>query len=95
MPSYWRRALVTLTAALQGLDSTLHTVVVLSDAACRCIVKNCVLKNWDAVFDGARHIAEQSNIETELMVEKRRRKVSRRLDSGHNEAVLSSENVIF
>jgi hypothetical protein len=40
-------------------------------------------------LDGTRHIAEQSNIETEL-VEKRRRKVSRRLDSGDNEAVLSA-----
>jgi len=77
----------TLTAALQGPDSTLHTVVILSNAACRCIEE--LRENLNAVFDGARHIGEQSNIQKEL-VEKRRRKVSRRLDSGDNEAVLSA-----
>ena len=43
-----------------------------------CIVE--LGENLNAVFDVARHIAEQSNIETEL-VDKRSRKVSRRVDS--------------
>ena len=77
----------TLTAALQGPDSTLHTVVVLSNAACRCIEE--LRENLDAVFDSATQIAAQSNIDTEVE-EKRRRKVSRRLDTGENEIVLSA-----
>ena len=77
----------TLTAALQGPDSTLHTVVVLSNAACRCIEE--LRENLDAVFDSATQIAAQSNIDTEVK-ETRRRKVSRRLDTGENEIVLSA-----
>ena len=56
--------------ALQGPDSTLHTVAVLSTAACRCIEE--LRENLDAVFNGARQIAEQSNIETKLVAKRRR-----------------------
>ena len=43
---------------------TLHTVVVLSNAACRCIEE--LRENLDAVFDSATQIAAQSNIDTEV-----------------------------
>lgn len=46
-------SLNTLIAALQGPDSTLHTVVVLSTAACRRIEE--LRENLNAVFNGARH----------------------------------------
>ena len=76
----------TLIAALQGPDSTLYTVVVLAEAARLCIEE--IRTNLDSVVDDTKQLTEHNNIDTDV-IDKRSRKVSRRLDSGDNEVVLS------
>ena len=76
----------TLTAALQGQDSTLHTVVALSDSARKSIED--IRSDIEMVINDAKELAEKNNIESEPM-ERRQIKVSRRLDSGRNEIILS------
>lgn len=79
----------TLTTAIQGPDSTLHTVTTLSKAACQCL---CELReDLDSIVSDAVKLATDSNLETE-MPHRRPRKVSRRLDScaEKTEVLLSS-----
>jgi hypothetical protein len=77
----------TLTRALQGPDSTLRTVVLLSNAAHNSIEH--LRNSLDDIIGDAKKLAEQCDIETEIE-ERRLRKVSRRIDSGENEVALSA-----
>ena len=78
----------TLTTAVQGPDSTLHTVATLSRAACDCLHE--LREDLDSVVADAVKLAADNDIETELP-DRRPRKVSRRMDSSaENESVLSA-----
>jgi len=76
----------TLTRALQGPDATLHTVNVLSESARASIAD--IRNNLDGIVADAVQLATISDINTEP-VEKRVRKVSRRINIGNNETTLS------
>ena len=77
-----------MTTAVQGPDSTLHTVATLSRAACDCLHE--LREDLDSVVADAMKLAADNGIETELP-DRRPRKVSRRIDSSaENESVLSA-----
>lgn len=77
----------TLTTAIQGPDSTLHTVITLSQAAYQCL--RDLRDDLDSVVSEAVKLAADNGLETELR-DGRSRKVSRRLDSSaENEVTLS------
>lgn len=77
----------TLTTAIQGPDATLDTVVSLSHAASQCLTE--LRDNLDAVLTSAVELANNNGIDSQFQ-DKRPRKVSRRLDAGKNETVLSA-----
>lgn len=76
-----------LTKALQGPDSTLHSVVILTEAAMKSLQE--LRTDLDAVIASARELAVANDISTEPK-DHRRRKVSRRIDSGEHEVSLSA-----
>lgn len=79
----------TLTTAIQGPDATLHTVVCLSQSAVACLQD--LRDNFDEVFDSATQLADDNGIESTLAIS-RARKVSRKLDDGANEVILSAKD---
>ena len=82
----------TLTTAIQGPDSTLHTVVSVSQAAVQCLRE--LRANLDEVFTSAVQLANENGTENQFPI-RRRRKVSRRLDAaGSTETVTSVKDEV-
>ena len=89
LPRYILSPLDTLTTVIQGPDSTLDSVVTLSHAAYQCVVE--LRSNLTTVFSDAVQLANDNGIDNEITAQ-RSRKVSRRIDSGTNEATLSASD---
>jgi len=80
-----------LTTAIQGPDATLDTVVSLSQAASQCLIE--LRDNLDTVLANATELAHSSGIESQFP-NRWPCKISRRLDSGQNETVLSASDEV-
>jgi hypothetical protein len=69
----------TLTTVIQGPDSSLHTIISVSDATIKCWKE--LRENFDDIISSVKALADANSLGTDLSL-RRSRKVSRRLDRG-------------